>query len=311
MYSVYKITNLINGKNYIGSSVNVEKRWKKHIQCSKNVNDYKYNYPLYQAFRKYGINNFSFEIIKDDFNSVEEMQQYEYEMIIYYNSYTNGYNQTLNTNSNHIANENLQKHLEKVSCKCAKINKENQILEIYSSYHDAARKNGMDGDNCATKIRSVCKGKISCINNELMFRDLDENNNIIFQPFKSYKNRKPIIGIKLDNSEEIYFESILAAAKELSTDRRSLELCMQGNEKYSNVKGYIFRELDLDGNIIEVENTIENIQQNYNETNPLINGERHNIKEWCEIYGITRTSFYQRKKKGMTTIEAITTPKRR
>ena len=93
-------------------------------------------------------------------------------MIIYYNSYTNGYNQTLNTNSNHIANENLQKYLEKVSCKCAKINKENQILEIYSSYHDAARKNGMDGDNCATKIRNVCKGKISCINNELIEEDV-------------------------------------------------------------------------------------------------------------------------------------------
>ena len=43
----------------------------------------------------------------------------------------------------------------------------------------------------------------------------------------------------------------------------------------------MFRQLDLDGNIIEVENTIENIQKEYDRTNPIINGERHNIKEWC------------------------------
>ena len=101
-------------------------------------------------------------------------------MIVYYNSCHFGYNQTLNTNSNNIANENLKKHLEIISCKCAKIDKEENILEVYSSYHEAARKNGLDGDIYATKIRNVCKGKTSSINNNLIFRDLDKNGNIIF-----------------------------------------------------------------------------------------------------------------------------------
>ena len=92
MYSVYKITNLINNKSYIGSSIRVEQRWKEHINSSKNPNDPKYNYPLYKAFRKYGLENFSFDIIADDFNTKEEMQLYENKMIIFYNSYNNGYN---------------------------------------------------------------------------------------------------------------------------------------------------------------------------------------------------------------------------
>lgn len=180
-------------------------------------------------------------------------------MINYYDSYNYGYNQTLNTNSNCIAHENLQKYLKRVSCRCAKVNKNEEIIEKYISYHDAARKNGLDGESYATKIRNVCKGLASSINNELFFRDLDENEKIINLSFKPYKNRKSIIGINLDTGEEIYFNSILEASKLLPASRKNLSACIKGEKRYSNVKGYVFRALDLEGNIIEVENTIENI----------------------------------------------------
>lgn len=42
-----------------------------------------------------------------------------------------------------------------------------------------------------------------------------------------------------------------------------------------------------------------------------INGEYHNFKDWCKIYGISTPCAYKRIKKGMSKIEAITTPKRR
>lgn len=53
MYAVYKITNLINNKCYIGSSIRVEKRWQQHRNVAFNINSSQYNYPLYRAFRKY------------------------------------------------------------------------------------------------------------------------------------------------------------------------------------------------------------------------------------------------------------------
>ena len=43
----------------------------------------------------------------------------------------------------------------------------------------------------------------------------------------------------------------------------------------------------------------------------MINGFRHTVSEWCEIYGITRQTIYRRKNKGMSVVEAITTPKGR
>jgi group I intron endonuclease len=62
---IYKITNKINGKCYIGQSQHIEKRWTDHKTASHNQNDKGYEYPLYRAFRKYGIDNFTFEIIQE------------------------------------------------------------------------------------------------------------------------------------------------------------------------------------------------------------------------------------------------------
>lgn len=58
MIGIYKITNKINQHCYIGQSRQIEKRWKRHIEISNNKNIKEYQYPLYKAFRKYGIKNF-------------------------------------------------------------------------------------------------------------------------------------------------------------------------------------------------------------------------------------------------------------
>ena len=313
MFVVYKITNLKNNKCYIGSSIRVEKRWKEHKNTSQNKNNPHYNYPLYQAFREDGIENFKFEIIADDFETIWEMEEYEQQMIDKFDCLKpKGYNQTRATHSNNIRSENCQKHIEKISCKCAKVDINENIVEIYKSYHDAARKNGKDGDNEATKVRAVCKGEISSCFDGIIFRDLDENNQVISKPVKRAHGRKAVIGINIENpEEEIYFESISEAALKMNTERKSISDCVKGIDRYSHVKGYIWREIDIYGNIIEAEKTIEDRINEYNNTNPLINGERHNIKEWCEIMGISTTCYYKRRRKGMDVISALITPKRR
>lgn len=64
---VYKVTNIINNKIYIGCAVNYENRIKQHKSCK-----YKGALLLYRAFLKYGIDNFTFEII-ESYLSKEEM----------------------------------------------------------------------------------------------------------------------------------------------------------------------------------------------------------------------------------------------
>ena len=90
---IYKIENLINHKVYIGQSINIKIRWKNHLKVSKNPNSDCYEYPLYKAFRKYGINNFSFEILEEC--SKDSLNQRERYYINKYNSLDNnfGYNQ--------------------------------------------------------------------------------------------------------------------------------------------------------------------------------------------------------------------------
>ena len=51
MTGIYKITNKITGDCYIGQSIDIEKRWKEHINSSKNKNSSEYQKILYRAFR--------------------------------------------------------------------------------------------------------------------------------------------------------------------------------------------------------------------------------------------------------------------
>lgn len=91
MIGIYKITNKINGKLYIGQSVDILRRWRneKSRSCQKNSTEY-YSV-LSKAFRKYGIENFSFEIVEE--SSIEELDKQERFWANYYNSYVpNGYN---------------------------------------------------------------------------------------------------------------------------------------------------------------------------------------------------------------------------
>ena len=92
MSYIYKITNLINGKEYIGqTSLSIQERFKQHIH---DANKGYYNHrPLYNAFNKYGIENFIIEELEEC--NIEEVNQKEIEYINKFNTYFNGYNATL------------------------------------------------------------------------------------------------------------------------------------------------------------------------------------------------------------------------
>jgi group I intron endonuclease len=64
-FYVYKIINKVNGKIYIGKSVNPSKRWARHVYVSKtNKSGYK-QLLLHRAISKYGQDNFQVEIIAE------------------------------------------------------------------------------------------------------------------------------------------------------------------------------------------------------------------------------------------------------
>lgn len=91
MIGIYKITNNINQKVYIGQSVNIEERIKQHFWKASNKNDISYNSALHLAIRKYGKENFSWSIVEEcPIDMLDEKEKY---YIKYYNSLSpNGYN---------------------------------------------------------------------------------------------------------------------------------------------------------------------------------------------------------------------------
>ena len=75
--AVYKIVNTVTGDFYIGSSVNVMRRWREHRKPS--TWKFKANSPLYQDMQEYGLDCFSFEILKEV--KLENLRQEEQEFI--------------------------------------------------------------------------------------------------------------------------------------------------------------------------------------------------------------------------------------
>ena len=88
---IYKITNKINSKSYIGQTIqNVKERFYQHCatKCNKAVS----NMAIHRAIKKYGKSNFTVEVIEEiDSTNLNDRERY---WIRYYDSYNNGYNST-------------------------------------------------------------------------------------------------------------------------------------------------------------------------------------------------------------------------
>lgn len=111
MKGIYRIVNKTNNKSYIGKSQNIEERWQYHI--SQYCNQKEYDKLLYRAFRKYGVSNFSFEILEELNENYDKISnEREKYWIQYYNSYHYGYNATLGGDGG-INKKNLENLLKK------------------------------------------------------------------------------------------------------------------------------------------------------------------------------------------------------
>ena len=194
MSYIYKIKNNINDKIYIGKTMkNINKRFKEHCRDSKREDIE--NIPLYKAMNKYGIENFSVELIEECEDDI--LSQREIYWIEYYGSFKYGYNATLGGDGKPYCDYDLiyslyqngyaiqeiveitgyceetcslALHKKNISTKelnirghqkdfhaVAQIDKNtNKIIKVYSSIADAYRKLGKAHSG---HIAAVCKGQ--------------------------------------------------------------------------------------------------------------------------------------------------------
>lgn len=88
---IYKAENKTNGKMYIGQTVkSLKKRKRNHINTAKR----KKNGYFHSAIRKYGPDNFDWEILHDNITDIEFLNRLEIFYIKKYNTFGKGYNLT-------------------------------------------------------------------------------------------------------------------------------------------------------------------------------------------------------------------------
>lgn len=107
---IYLITNKINGKKYIGQSIDIYARWNSYKSMYRDINKKEL---ILKAMREFGFNNFKFEIIHKC--KKQELNRLEIEYIKQYNSFiysinSNGYN------ANEGGSVNNSKPTQRVKC---------------------------------------------------------------------------------------------------------------------------------------------------------------------------------------------------
>ena len=91
---IYKYTNVINGKSYIGQTTDPIQRHNEHLIDAKKGKTH-----FHKALSKYGIENFEYTIIDtvnadNIFDLKKELNEKEIYYIEYYDTYKSGYNST-------------------------------------------------------------------------------------------------------------------------------------------------------------------------------------------------------------------------
>lgn len=175
---VYKITNKITNKCYIGVTVqhNYNGRWRKHINCLK----YKEGCPLLKkSMEKHGVENFKFEILIICFD--EDVVKFEKEYIKKYNSQTpNGYNILSGgqIGDGHVGFKHRPETIEKMKASVRKFKEANpNHYETYRERHQATMKT-INLSECIKKsdkfqkamaerrANNIKRGKVAIISDE-------------------------------------------------------------------------------------------------------------------------------------------------
>lgn len=215
---IYKIINNINGKIYIGQSIDIKKRYREHIFSGTHNYDKDANSPIHKAMKKYGKNNFSLELVESC--SREELNEKEKYWIQYYDSYNTGYNATLggDTDSHYNGKEVELYDLQ------------GNYVTSYPTVTLAAEAIGVSRNT----IYQILYGyRLSTKGYQFKYKNEEKE-------IKPYKNRQggkiPVIQLDLKGNIIQLFDSAADAARQINGDSSCITKVCKG--KIKTHKGY-------------------------------------------------------------------------
>lgn len=130
---IYIATNKINGKSYIGQSLNIESRIKEHLYRYNKPSSNSYNSLFYRALRKYGKDNFQFSVLEssDSFDR-QTLNDLEVFYIRRYDSFHNGYN--MNYGGGYTSGTKVFAEKDIIEIKSSLLNSSNSLTAIAAKY---------------------------------------------------------------------------------------------------------------------------------------------------------------------------------
>ena len=256
LIGIYSITNKINGKVYVGQSVNVYKRWKDHkYELNKNIH---HNIYLQRAWNKYGKGNFEFEII--EICKQEELNDKEMFWIKGYIENKKSYNLTLGGDGTkgHPLSEEAKIKIGRASKGRKKTKEEIAIIsKIHRDRSEEILQINLDGTilkewnglyqireelNIDTRSISGCckkEPKRYTYKNYIWLYKTDyEVNGLDLQYHLKHKTIKEVIQYDLDMNFIREWGSIKEASEELKIKDSQISRCCKNKIKSSG--GYIW-----------------------------------------------------------------------
>jgi group I intron endonuclease len=254
---IYKITNVLNKRCYIGITTeeNPNVRWVGHKNAIKNGK----GCPLLrEAFNEYGELAFKFEVLIICFD--EDLHEYEKQYIKKYNSLTpNGYNAHKGGmfGGNFIGKKHSEKTKEIIRNKAIEYNKSEEVreksrqvaiefnrthnigeLQRKSEKWQKAKAEGRIGGRGCSNGHSEETRKLLSEKSKKYF----ENNKEKHSELMTKVNGRKVLQYSLENSILATFDSILLASKSTGIGRRSIQSNMAGRSKTAG--GFVWKYAD-------------------------------------------------------------------
>jgi group I intron endonuclease len=227
---VYKITNSINNKCYIGITSNLKKRLKDHIRFS--INNYKIKGYIHKSIQKYGVDKFTVEILCECETDLDLNEKEQYYIKLHNSANSDfGYNLTLGGNREIPNKETIEKKIKNShKVKVAQYDLKGNLIKSYVSIKEASRElNISDSDihRCHKKNWS---------RNNFMFKKYENIPLTKIKPYidnkgvnlsKMYKGKNSYNSCKCQalnkiTNETIYANSLLELAELLNIHKSTI-----------------------------------------------------------------------------------------
>ncbi len=210
-YYVYKATNKLNGKLYIGCTCDFNTRVWQHLRCYE-----KEDCAFHRAIQYYGKENFVFEVIEKTTSECESVELEKKYIKEFNTRFPNGYNM----NDGGVGGHN--------SRPIVRLDLQGNFIKRYDSSAQAEKEDGF----CNSDVLISCKNKHRlCQGYMFMFED-----EYIKHGAREYKKTVPhnitkIVQCDLQGNYIRTFNSVNEASKETSIQRTRISSCVTGQSK--------------------------------------------------------------------------------